>query len=153
MYDVHSGCGRVCGVGPVRVVVPKGTLLEGEVAGVRRVLRLVFMGSSIREREERRNCLRADGWKQNEGVRLGDCVGWDMVGGAGGADRRRGRVAGRELGGGSEESVGEVAQNHASLSVWGVDVVRYGYIWVGRVMAINRRSMSYTLPRRLRSMQ
>jgi hypothetical protein len=82
---------------------------------VSRLLRELLIGSSINEREERRNWRRAEGWKQNDGVScVGVDVGSDMV------RRWRGELRDRRGGGGEGGGGGravEVAQNQASLSV------------------------------------
>ena len=56
VYVLQRGAGRVCGVGPVRWVMPRALVngSRGEVGsldGVRRLLSEVLIGSSIRERD------------------------------------------------------------------------------------------------------
>jgi hypothetical protein len=125
----------VCGVGPVRTGEGR---FAGEVAGVRRVLSDVFIGSSTREREDRRNCRRAEGWKQKAGVR---CV----IGGVGSGMVSCGRAGRRDVRGGEAEGGGagvdvEVAQNQASLSV-----IMY-YYWCIRLILDVLRCVSISAP-------
>lgn len=104
---MQVGRGRVCGVGPVRVVVVAG--VRGEVVeGVSRVLSEVFSVSSVREREVRRKVERAVGWKQNWGWRCAWGVGLGIVG-------FRVEVGWWWRRGGEVVVVQGEAQNHASL--------------------------------------
>lgn len=125
MKGVQVEVGRVCGVGPARMVL-RGSDEEGKglCEGVRRELRCVEIGSSMRAREVRRKVRRALVLKQREGVSVGGgWVGVDMVGGGLGRMCLFWGVGNSrcEGGEGGDDGVGvegdsAVIQNHASLS-------------------------------------
>ena len=128
--------GRVCGVGPVRVVVDCGVKGDEE-EGVMRELREVLMGSSMRARDVRRKERSADGEKQKVGVRCGGRVGADIMGRGGG----RTGVAGGVARGGEEGEEGD-AQNH----IYALSVVRggrRGVVWWRRDSGWPRMSASH----------
>jgi hypothetical protein len=117
-------------VGRVGVVGGRVGRGKGVEEGVRRVLRWVEMGSSMRAREVRRKVRRAVVLKQREGVRIGGgVVGLDIVGGGGDLGRECSFcwVGGARRDGGEEGGEGGsiVVQNQASLFDFDLVGLRY----------------------------